>query len=33
LATAINTLLAAVQNTVATQKRFIGDAAHQLRTP
>jgi two-component system sensor histidine kinase TctE len=22
-----------VQNTVATQKRFIGDAAHQLRTP
>jgi two-component system sensor histidine kinase TctE len=33
LATAINTLLAAVQNSVATQKRFIGDAAHQLRTP
>ena len=33
LATAINTLLSAVQNTVATQKRFIGDAAHQLRTP
>ena len=33
LATAINTLLAAVHNTVATQKRFIGDAAHQLRTP
>lgn len=33
LAAAINTLLAAVQNTVATQKRFIGDAAHQLRTP
>ena len=33
LATALNTLLAAVQNTVATQKRFIGDAAHQLRTP
>lgn len=33
LAMAINTLLSAVQNTVATQKRFIGDAAHQLRTP
>jgi two-component system, OmpR family, sensor histidine kinase TctE len=33
LATALNTLLAAVQNNVATQKRFIGDAAHQLRTP
>ena len=33
LATALNTLLSAVQNTVATQKRFIGDAAHQLRTP
>ena len=33
LANALNTLLAAVQNNVATQKRFIGDAAHQLRTP
>ncbi len=33
LATAINTLLAAVHNNVTTQKRFIGDAAHQLRTP
>ncbi|MEY4316813.1 MAG: hypothetical protein RI902_621 [Pseudomonadota bacterium] len=33
LATAINSLLAAVQNTVATQKRFISDASHQLRTP
>lgn len=33
LATALNTLLAAVQNNVSTQKRFIGDAAHQLRTP
>lgn len=33
LASALNTLLAAVQNNVATQKRFIGDAAHQLRTP
>ena len=33
LATAINTLLTAVHNNVATQKRFIGDAAHQLRTP
>lgn len=33
LASALNTLLAAVQSNVATQKRFIGDAAHQLRTP
>jgi two-component system sensor histidine kinase TctE len=33
LATAINTLLAAVQSNVTAQKRFIGDAAHQLRTP
>ena len=33
LASAINTLLAAVQRNVSTQKRFIGDAAHQLRTP
>lgn len=33
LANALNTLLAAVQNNVSTQKRFIGDAAHQLRTP
>jgi two-component system sensor histidine kinase TctE len=33
LATALNTLLAAVQSNVSTQKRFIGDAAHQLRTP
>lgn len=33
LATAINTLLLAIQNNVTTQKRFIGDAAHQLRTP
>ncbi len=33
LASAINTLLAAVQSNVNTQKRFIGDAAHQLRTP
>ena len=33
LAKAMNTLLAAVQNTVMTQKRFISDAAHQLRTP
>ena len=33
LANALNTLLAAVQSNVATQKRFIGDAAHQLRTP
>jgi two-component system sensor histidine kinase TctE len=33
LASAINTLLAAVQRNVNTQKRFIDDAAHQLRTP
>jgi two-component system sensor histidine kinase TctE len=33
LATALNDLLAAVQRQVGAQKRFIGDAAHQLRTP
>ena len=33
LAKALNTLLAAVQRNVGMQKRFIGDAAHQLRTP
>lgn len=33
LARAMNTLLAAVQQNVQTQKRFINDAAHQLRTP
>ena len=33
LANALNTLLAAVCSNVSTQKRFIGDAAHQLRTP
>lgn len=33
LARAINTLLAEVQHNVASQKRFISDAAHQLRTP
>jgi two-component system sensor histidine kinase TctE len=33
LASALNTLLAEVRRSVATQKRFIGDAAHQLRTP
>jgi hypothetical protein len=33
LARAINTLLAAVQHSVAAQRRFISDAAHQLRTP
>lgn len=33
LARAINVLLAEVQHSVAAQKRFIGDAAHQLRTP
>ena len=33
LAGAIHTLLAEVQHSVERQKRFIGDAAHQLRTP
>jgi len=33
LARALNTLLAAVERHVASQKRFIADAAHQLRTP
>ncbi|BAK74958.1 integral membrane sensor signal transduction histidine kinase [Pseudogulbenkiania sp. NH8B] len=33
LATAINTLLAEVHGQVAQQRRFIADAAHQLRTP
>lgn len=33
LAKAINELLAAVQHNLAGQRRFISDAAHQLRTP
>ncbi|MFZ2989591.1 MAG: sensor histidine kinase, partial [Ideonella sp.] len=33
LAQAINELLQAVQRNVGAQKRFISDAAHQLRTP
>jgi two-component system sensor histidine kinase TctE len=33
LARALNTLLAAVQESVAAQRRFISNAAHQLRTP
>lgn len=33
LATALNTLLADAQLHLEAQKRFIGDAAHQLRTP
>jgi len=33
LATAVNQLLAAVQESVAAQRRFISNAAHQLRTP
>ena len=33
LAGALNELLAAVRSNVASQKRFIADAAHQLRTP
>ena len=33
LAGALNALLAAVNHSIAAQRRFIGDAAHQLRTP
>lgn len=33
LAKAVNTLLAAVHESVSGQRRFISDAAHQLRTP
>ncbi len=33
LARALNDLLASVERNVVAQKRFIGDAAHQLRTP
>jgi len=33
LTTALNGLLAAVQESVVGQRRFISDAAHQLRTP
>lgn len=33
LAAALNDLLASVRRQVGAQKRFIGDAAHQLRTP
>ncbi len=33
LAAALNALLAAVRSSVSAQRRFIGDAAHQLRTP
>jgi two-component system sensor histidine kinase TctE len=33
LARALNELLEAVRRNVGAQKRFIGDAAHQLRTP
>lgn len=33
LARALNQLLASVQHSVVTQRRFISDAAHQLRTP
>ena len=33
LAAAVNTLLAAVHASVIEQRRFISDAAHQLRTP
>jgi len=33
LALALNTLLAEVRDNVNAQKRFISDAAHQLRTP
>ncbi len=33
LAKAINTLLATVHQSVSSQRRFVSDAAHQLRTP
>ena len=33
LAGAVNQLLAAVQRSVSQEKRFVNDAAHQLRTP
>jgi two-component system sensor histidine kinase TctE len=33
LVAALNSLLAAVQGSMAAQRRFISDAAHQLRTP
>ncbi|MEY2688164.1 MAG: hypothetical protein RL375_2362 [Pseudomonadota bacterium] len=33
LAAALNSLLTAVQASVAQQRRFVNDAAHQLRTP
>jgi len=33
LARAVNTLLGAVHDSVSAQRRFISDAAHQLRTP
>ena len=33
LARAVNDLLAAVQRSVSQEKRFLSDAAHQLRTP
>lgn len=33
LAEALNTLLDEVNHSIASQRRFIGDAAHQLRTP
>ena len=33
LARALNDLLAAVHESVAAQRRFVNDAAHQLRTP
>ncbi|WP_374338256.1 sensor histidine kinase [Leeia sp.] len=33
LAEALNALLGAVNHSISVQRRFIGDAAHQLRTP
>jgi two-component system sensor histidine kinase TctE len=33
LAGAVNQLLAAVQRSISQEKRFVNDAAHQLRTP
>ncbi|MGI4777746.1 MAG: sensor histidine kinase N-terminal domain-containing protein [Janthinobacterium lividum] len=33
LVSSVNELLGKLQNSIATQKRFLADAAHQLRTP
>jgi two-component system sensor histidine kinase MprB len=33
LGTAFNTMLAALENSIETQRRFVADASHELRTP